>query len=151
MTTPIDIAKKEVGYKEGTNNDNKYGVWFGLNHQPWCMIFVVWCFFEAGLQTKILKTAGVEAFEAWAIKNKFVIPVDKIQANDLLLFDWDHAGHAEHIEIAAGGIDPKTHLVPTVGGNTGPDHIGVNQSNGDGVYSKVRATSVIRTVIRIPN
>ena len=74
----------------------------------------------------------------------------QIKANDLLLFDWNHAGHAEHIEIAAGPMDAKTHLVPTVGGNTGPDHVGVNQSNGDGVYSKVRATSVIRTVVRIP-
>jgi len=150
MTTPIDIAKKEIGFKEGTNNDNKYGVWYGLNHQPWCMIFVVWCFYEAGLQSKILKTAGVEAFEDWAIKNKFIVPITHIQANDLLLFDFDHAGHSEHIEIAAGPIDAKTHLVPTVGGNTGPDHVGVNQSNGDGVYSKVRATSVIRTVVRIP-
>jgi hypothetical protein len=150
MTTPIDFAKKEVGYKEGTNNDNKYGVWFGLNHQPWCMIFVVWCFHQAKLDSKILKTAGVQALEAWAIKNKLVVPVNQIQANDLLLFDWDHAGHAEHIEIAAGGIDPKTHLIPTVGGNTGPDHVGVNQSNGDGVYSKVRATTVIRTAVRIP-
>jgi hypothetical protein len=150
MTTPIEIAKKEIGYKEGTNNDNKYGVWYGMNHQPWCMIFVVWCFYQAGLQGKILKTAGVEALEAWAIKNKLIVPIDQIQANDLLLFDWDHAGHAEHIEIAAGKIDAKTHLVPTVGGNTGPDHVGVNQSNGDGVYSKVRATSVIRTVVRIP-
>lgn len=150
MTSPIEIAKKEVGYKEGTNNDTKYGVWFGLNHQPWCMIFVVWCFNQAGLGSKILKTAGVEALEAWAVKNKFTVPVDKVQANDLLLFDWDHAGHAEHIEIAAGGIDPKTHLIPTVGGNTGPDHVGVNQSNGDGVYSKVRTTTVVRTAVRIP-
>jgi hypothetical protein len=150
MSTPLDFAKKEVGYKEGVNNDNKYGVWYGLNHQPWCMIFVVWCFNQAGLGSKILKTAGVEALEAWAIKNKFTVPVAKVQANDLLLFDWDHAGHAEHIEIAAEGIDAKTHLIPTVGGNTGPDHVGVNQSNGDGVYSKVRSTTVIRTVIRIP-
>jgi hypothetical protein len=150
MTTPLDFAKKEVGYKEGTNNDNKYGVWFGLNHQPWCMIFVVWCFHQAKLDSKILKTAGVQALEAWAIKNKYTVPVSNIQANDLLLFDWEHAGHAEHIEIAAGGIDPKTHLIPTVGGNTGPDHVGVNQSNGDGVYSKVRTTTVIRTAVRIP-
>ena len=150
MTAPIDFAKKEVGYKEGVNNDNKYGVWYGLNHQPWCLIFVVWCFFEAGLQSKILKSAGCIQFEQWAIKNKLTVPVDKIQANDILLFDWTHSGVAEHAEIAAGPLDPHTHLVPTVGGNTGPDHVGVNQSNGDGVYAKVRAASVIRTAIRIP-
>ena len=150
MTTPIDIAKKEVGYKEGANNDTKYGAWYGMNHVPWCMIFVVWCFYQAGLQGKILKTAGCEAFEAWATKNKLTVPVTQIKANDLLLFDFDRAGKAQHIEIAAGPMDAKTHLVPTIGGNTGPDHVGVNQSNGDGVYSKVRATSVIRTVVRIP-
>ena len=150
IDTLVGTAKKEIGYKEGANNDNKFGVWYGLNHQPWCMIFVVWCFNQAGLASKIIKTAGCEAFEVWAKDKKYTVPVDKIQAGDLLLFDWDKAGKAEHIEIAAGGIDPKTHLVPTVGGNTGPDHVGVNQSNGDGVYGKVRATSVIRTVVRIP-
>jgi hypothetical protein len=147
----IDIAKKEIGYKEGTNNDTKYGIWFGLNHQPWCMMFIVWCYAQAGLSSKILKTAGCQAFEAWAIKNKYTVPVAKIQAGDLLLFDFDKAGKAEHIEVATGAMDAKTHLIPTIGGNTGPDHVGVNQANGDGVYNKVRTTTVVRTVVRIPS
>lgn len=40
----VKAAQAEIGYKEGKNNDNKYGKWYGLNNQPWCMIFVCWCF-----------------------------------------------------------------------------------------------------------
>ena len=144
----IAIAKKEIGYKEGTNNDTKYGVWYNLNHQPWCMMFIQWCFHQVKADKLILRTAGCEAFEAWAVKEKLIVPIDKIQAGDILLFDFDKSGKAEHVELATDGMDNKTHLVPTIGGNTAPDHVGANQSNGDGVYAKVRATSVIRTVVR---
>ena len=26
------------------SNNQKYGSWYGMNGQPWCMIFVSWCF-----------------------------------------------------------------------------------------------------------
>ena len=28
----VAAAKAQIGYKEGTNNDNKFGVWYGVNH-----------------------------------------------------------------------------------------------------------------------
>lgn len=40
----IATAKAQIGYKEGRNNNNKYGKEFGQNNQPWCAIFVWWCF-----------------------------------------------------------------------------------------------------------
>lgn len=54
----ISIAKAEIGYLEkasdkgldsktanaGSRNYTKYGQWYGLNGQPWCAIFVSWCF-----------------------------------------------------------------------------------------------------------
>lgn len=54
----IEIAEKEIGYLEKKNNSQldsktanagsanwtKYGKWYGLNAQPWCAIFVSWCF-----------------------------------------------------------------------------------------------------------
>jgi hypothetical protein len=42
----VAIAKAEVDakYKEGVNNDTKYGKWYGLNNQPWCAMYVSWCF-----------------------------------------------------------------------------------------------------------
>ena len=40
----IKTAEAELGYREGKNNDNKYGKWYGLNWVSWCCIFVVWIF-----------------------------------------------------------------------------------------------------------
>ena len=47
----LDVAKKHVaeGYKEGANNNTIMGKWYGLNNQPWCAMFVSWCFNEVGL------------------------------------------------------------------------------------------------------
>ena len=36
----IEIASKEVGYKEKPFNLTKFGEWFGWNGVAWCGIFV---------------------------------------------------------------------------------------------------------------
>ena len=55
MTTAeqiLQVARGELGYKESPagSNRTKYGAWFGLNGQPWCMMFVQWCFRQADAQ-----------------------------------------------------------------------------------------------------
>ncbi len=50
----IRMAEAELGYKEGRNNSNKYGKWFGMNNVSWCCIFVVYCFAHALAETKPL-------------------------------------------------------------------------------------------------
>lgn len=45
----LDYAEAEVGYKEGTGNDNKFGKYFGANKQPWCAYFICWCADQAGI------------------------------------------------------------------------------------------------------
>jgi len=56
----VATAKKELGTRESGNNDNKYGKWYGMNHQPWCAIFVCWCAHETFGEswTKIFKKTG---------------------------------------------------------------------------------------------
>ena len=147
----VAIALKEVGYAEKPNNDTKYGKWYGLNNQPWCAMFVSWCFNQAGLTALIAQSpkgyAGCESFEAWAKAKKLIVPPSTVQAGDILLFDFAKAGKSIHTGIATGGIDPHTHLVPTVEGNTAGNATG-SQANGDGVYIKQRALSTIRAVVR---
>ena len=148
--TVIDLAKKEVGFKEGPNNQTKYGVWYGLDHQPWCAMFVSYIFSEAKCLPLIAQTpkgyAGCESFENWARLKGMVLPVGMVQPGDILLFDFSHAGKSEHTGIAIG-YDTNTHLINTVEGNTSGDHAG-SQANGDGVYLKYRATSTVRAVVR---
>lgn len=146
-TDLITIARKERGYKEGVNNDNKYGVWFGENHVSWCAIFICWVFAQAGVGGKLLKSASVTQIETWAIKNKLTVPVNQIQPGDLLCHDFTHSGVSEHIDMATSALNPTTKSVMAIGGNTSSG-VG-SQSNGDGVYEKARYTSDIRTVIRI--
>ena len=146
----VAIAQKEIGYKEGVNNDSKYGAWYGLNHESWCAMFVSWCFNQAGLSNLIAASpkgyANCAVFEAWANKNNLRVPISQIQKGDILLFDFYKTGVSEHTGIATDATDIHTHLVPTVEGNTAPD--GGNQTNGDGVYVKHRALTTIRAVVR---
>ena len=142
----IEIAKKEVGYKEGKNNDTKYGVWFKMNHVPWCMEFVQWCVAQAGEGGKIKKTAGCQDFEAWAKREDLIVATNMVQAGDILLYDFSKAGKAEHTGFALG-YNEHTHLIDTVEGNTAGDGKG-SQKNGDGVYLKHRAPSTVRYVVR---
>jgi len=148
--TVIALAKKEVGFKEGANNQSKYGAWYGLDHQPWCAMFVSWVFDQAKCLPLIAQTkkgfAGCEVFEEWARLKGMVLPVGMVQPGDILLFDFAHAGKSVHTGIAIG-YDPNTHLINTVEGNTSGDHAG-SQANGDGVYLKYRATSTVRAVVR---
>ncbi len=57
----IGVAKTQIGYREGNNNDTKYGSWYGLPNQPWCAMFVSWCARQAGIPTSVLKNSAVAA------------------------------------------------------------------------------------------
>ena len=142
----VEIAKKEVGFKEGLNNDTKYGKWYKLNNQPWCMMFVQWCADQAGEGKKITRTASCQEFEAWAKRNDLIVATNLVQEGDILLFDFDHSGKSEHTGFALG-YNKNTHLIDTVEGNTAGNGTG-SQKNGDGVYFKHRAISTVRYVVR---
>lgn len=141
-----DIALQQVGYHEGTNNSNKFSQALKRPAESWCADFVVWCAIQDQQSDLVLHSSYCPDFEAWAKKNGLVIPVEQVQKNDLLLFDWTHKGVAEHIGIATAAFNKATHSVATVEGNTGLP--GANQSNGDGVYTKNRDASLIRLAIR---
>ena len=142
-----DIAAKEVGYVEGANNANKYSAALKRPAESWCADFVVWCSIQAG-QDILPHTPSCVEFEKWARNHSYVIAIDQIQKNDLILYDFTHSGMAEHIEIALGW-NKNTHLIDTIGGNTSNNLVG-SQSNGDCVAIKHRAPSSVRMAIRPP-
>lgn len=51
----VAVAVTQLGYREGNNNDTKYGDWYGMSNQPWCAMFVSWCADQAGISTNIIK------------------------------------------------------------------------------------------------
>jgi cell wall-associated NlpC family hydrolase len=150
MIDVVAIAKSQLGYKEGTNNDTMYGKWYGLNYQPWCAMFVSWCFDQAG-QVKLVAASSKKGFAScdaglkWFIKYDHTVPVGKAQAGDIAFFQFDADAQADHVGIVVKN-DGKKYLW-CVEGNTAGDNAG-SQSNGDGVYLKKRPYSLIMGVAR---
>lgn len=62
----VRVATEELGYREGPNNDTKYGEWYHLNYEAWCAMFVSWCCNQAGISTDIVpKYCGCTAGMNW--------------------------------------------------------------------------------------
>ena len=146
----VDIAKSQLNYRETGNNDTIYGKWYGLNNQPWCAMFVSWCYDQAGLVSKVAAQtkkgfASCDAGLKWFTKKNKIVPVGQAQAGDLVFFQFDKDAQADHVGICASN-DGKGFLM-VYEGNTSGDSKG-SQSNGDGVFLKKRSYSLIMGVAR---
>lgn len=130
----LEIASKEIGYQETGNNNNKYGVWYGLNNQPWCYIFVSWVLNQAGLKVEKCASCPV-GFEYYKSNLKlFTFPVP----GDLAFFCWNPSKIPQHIGIVEKINNDGTFI--SIEGNTSSGLSG-SQDNGDGVYRKLRKLS----------
>lgn len=143
MTTPADvlrIASRQIGYKESPpgSNSNKFGVWYGCNFQPWCAVFVSYCFYQAGLALPATTSKGF-AYCPYGVqwfreRGKF----DKHpQPGDVVFFDWGHDGIADHVGIVE--VINNYGTVTTIEGNTSSG----NNSNGGEVQRRERSLSCI--------
>jgi hypothetical protein len=143
------FAKEQ--YKEGKNNDSIFGKWYGMNHAPWCAMFVSYCFNQAGAG-KLIRAqtekgfascgAAVTFFKKW----KRIVPVKKAQAGDIVFMNFTGGKSAAHVGIVIRN-DVKGKVLYCVEGNTvNPDGTG-DQENGDGVYFKTRPYRYIVAVV----
>lgn len=152
MSTALDvvnIARKEAGYIEGPNNDNKYGQWYGMNHAPYCAMFVSWVFAEAGLNSLVAATTS-KGFSycpdglSWFQKKGQIVDKYSGQPGDIVFFSW--SGHtAEHVGIIVAASKDG---ITTVEGNTSADHKMGSQANGDGVWIRHRPYLNIMAIAR---
>ena len=147
MTTAeqiLQVARGELGYKEAPagSNRTKYGAWFGLNGQPWCMMFVQWVFSSEGAAALLpARTASCGAFMRSAqAAGRWV--TGGYQPGDVVIYDFpgnnvktDHCGIVE--QLAGGGI-------MAIEGNTGAG----NDADGGQVQRRVRSNMVILGAFR---
>lgn len=145
-------ALSQVNYKEGPNNENKYGAWYQMNNESWCAMFVSWVFScEHALGAIAIGSHGYAycpTMLSWARQRHLLKSIRNIKPGDILLFCWDNSGVPEHTGIATSAYDPKSHMILTVEGNTGGQVQG-SQSNGDGVYKRARPASCIVGVVSL--
>ncbi len=150
-TKIIDKARSYIGVKEspaGSNNvifnTDYYGhPVYGSNYH-WCCTFVWDIFRMCGASNLFYngqKTASCTTVLRWAEQCGLIVNKSYGKKGDIILFDWDGSGDADHIGLIVGKNSDGTYT--TVEGNTA---VG-NDSNGGQVMERRRG-SCIRAVIR---
>ena len=132
----LAIAVGELGTRESPAGSNKvkYASWYGLNGQPWCVMFVMWCFAQAGVSLPA-RTASCGALMR-AAKAAGMWVTSNYKPGDVVIYDFpggavtDHCGIVESATAAA---------VTAIEGNTA---VG-NDSDGGAVMRRTRPLSQV--------
>lgn len=136
----LDRAVTQIGYVERANNDNKYGEWYGMNHQPYCAIGATWCYENEGNSPSFVRGTQY-AYVPYIVgdamngRNGLKVTGDPIPG-DLVCFDWGWDGEYDHVGLFEHWKSGST--FSTVEFNTSPEGTGGSQSNGGGVYRRTR-------------
>lgn len=141
----LEAARAELGNTESPagSNRTKYGKWYGLDGQPWCMMFVMWCFDRVGASSLLpIRTASCGALMRASQKAGLWVTRGYLPG-DVVIYDFsgkrsttEHTGIVEHV-TASGVI--------AIEGNTSAAG---SQSNGGEVCRKNRRSSLIIGAVR---
>lgn len=147
--TVVDIANSQIGYKEIGDNSTMYGKWYGSDGQPWCAMFVSWCYNQAGLGNNIVAQnkkgfASCDAGLKWFAKRNKLVPVGEAKEGDIVFFQFDNDAQPDHVGIVTKNMK-RLKTLRTVEGNTSDKG---SQANGGAVYAKKRAYSLVMAVVR---
>lgn len=142
----LDTAASQNGVKESPagSNKTKYGLWYGLNGEKWCAIFVSWVYNEAGYPLGKINTAkGYQScnsgYNFWKKKGMLT---SKPLAGDIVLYDWNGDGLCEHTGIFIAWINEGDSFLAWEG-NTA---VG-NNSDGGQVMTRERKKSTVRAFV----
>lgn len=151
----LQLARTQIGTKESPPESNltKYGKWYGVNGQPWCAIFVSWCiahakrpFFSTGRIRFHYAFVPFVVADAKAGRNGLsVVPRSGVRRGDIVTFDWEQNGVADHIGFFDGWINEMSGTFRTVEGNTAFG----NDSNGGAVMARERAIGQVSVFVRV--
>ena len=110
----VDIAKSQVGNVGG----QPYWSWYGFTSRvEWCACFVSWCYGQMGLSEprfSACQSQGIPWFQShgqWGGRD-----YANIAPGDVIFFDWDLDGRADHVGIVVGTDGSRVY---TVEGNSG--------------------------------
>ena len=143
----VKIATNEVGYKEGSNDSNKYGTALGRPNCQWCVLFVNWVAKETTVENTnvfddiIIKQGNLSGIASTASTILHFNNKDNLKfhysehygenyipkAGDYIFFDfqkeWNKKMTLEDIRLASQHtgmvIETKDGKVYTIEGNTG--------------------------------
>jgi hypothetical protein len=143
ITQFLNVARSQIGYREGSNNDNKYGIWYGSgwNNQPYCAMGLSWV--AAQVPNGPAAIGGKWAYcPYWAdwFRSKGHL-YSAPQRGDIAFFDWTglkRSGEEMHVGIVE---EVNADYVTTIEFNTVAGS--GDQSDGGGVYRRIRHVSMV--------
>lgn len=108
----LATAHQELGVSEDPPGSNRtmYGQWYGktpheFDGQPWCGMFVSWCFYQAGLELGALQHSGYRGFASTILGldacRKMGWLVSTPQPGDIVFYDWDGDKKPQHVGIVS--------------------------------------------------
>ena len=145
----LNVARSQLGYTETGNNDNKFGQEYGLNNQPWCVIFIWWIFKHANASNLFYggnKIALCSSLYNYHKANGQAVSKYALTAGDVVFFNFSGGSSTQHVGIVESR---NGSTIQTIEGNTSSGTSG-SQANGDGVYRRTRNIKYIVCAYR-PN
>lgn len=150
-------ARQWIGYSRWDDPEpgTVFGRWyaelvgdsyFGESGVPYCAMFVSYCLNWAGVEAAGLPGSYVPWILSANSDAGRLVANEDAQPGDLVMFDWQGDGVADHIGIVEEN-HPDEGWMQTIEGNTSPGS-GGSQSNGGGVYRRARNYSSIIGVAR---
>ena len=145
-------ASKYIGVSEDPAGSNKvmFSEWYEMNG-PWCAMFVTYCFVQA--KSKSFIKGSKYAYcpyllaDAKASRNGLrIIPTTSARMGDIVLFDWNKDGTADHVGIVSVAPN-KRKTFTSVEGNTS----GTNPSDGGMVALMERKVTDVIAFVRVNN
>ena len=140
----FEYALQFLGYREGFDNDNKFGAFFGINHNPWCGCFVSYSYTKVGHYLFLPYVPNIVSWARAGLHGLYEVKEPK--KGDLVCFDWQGDGLYDHVALVES-FDGTT--IHTLEGNTlPPDGVG-DQGNGGGVYRRERSVTIRHVFVRV--
>jgi surface antigen len=133
----LQVARSQIGYTEGRNDDTKYGRWYGMNNAPWCAIFVSWVASMAGASKIIPKHAYTPAGAQWFKDRGRWGTKPRVGAIVYFNFPGDGVNRISHVGIVEA-VKADGSIV-TIEGNTNA----AGDRLGAGVFRKIRKVGIV--------
>lgn len=140
----LAVLTSQIGYREGSNNDNIFGKEYGMNNAAWCAQFITFGRNHSGCEKLIPKFAFTEAGAQWFIdRGQWIEDENNAKPGDIG-FIWDRSmvSHERprgiHHVFAVQKRDGDS--IITVEGNTNNN----GSSQGIGVFALKRSGPRIR-------
>jgi CHAP domain/Putative peptidoglycan binding domain len=117
-------AYAKLRYVEGPNDESMFGKWYGMNHAPWCAMFVSWVFYLEGLPLPATTPRGFASCYygmRWFQKNgQWRSASTKPKPGWVVFFDWKDGGKPnDHVGIV-NRVNPDGRIKTIEGNSSNP-------------------------------